>query len=90
MTFTSCGQLHTINVSISGIMSARSAYHAVQFESIQRIKVIECIFHDSYGTALRIFSAVETICFLATVDDAKTVMNALDALEVGSVLKQVT
>ena len=57
MTFTSCGRLHTINVNIGGMMSARSAYHAVQFESIQRIEVTECIFHDSSGTALGILNS---------------------------------
>ena len=57
-------------------------------KSLNVSSVIAMVLHLGYSTVVP--SLVETICFLATVDDAKTVMNALDALEVRSVLKQVT
>ena len=52
MTFTSCGRSHTIHRGRS-----RSVYYAVRFESVQHIEVIDCVFHDNYGTALGIFNS---------------------------------
>ena len=52
MTFTFCGRLHTIY-----IVRSRSVNYAVRFESVEHIEVVDCVFHNNYGTALGIFNS---------------------------------
>ena len=59
--------------------------------NLYQFNVLKSLNQDSYGTLHLGYSTVvqplvETICFLATVDNPQTVMNAL---EVGSMLKLV-
>ena len=54
MTFTLCGRSHAMYIPfVRG--SRKSVYYAVRFESVQHIEVIDCFFHDNYGSALGIF-----------------------------------
>ena len=56
MTFILCGRSHAIYIPFLS-RSRKSVYYAVRFESVQHIEVIDCVFHDNYGSAFGIFNS---------------------------------
>ena len=53
MTFTLCGRSHTTYYFEYRYFLS----YAVRFESVRHIEVIDCDFHDNYGSALGIFNS---------------------------------
>ena len=56
MTFTLCGKYH-VSIDAHNIADYVAPTYAVRFQSVQHIKVIDCVFHDNHDTALGIFNS---------------------------------